>query len=225
MKETSKSILRRLSDTRFATKYFVGQGIDIGSGSDSISIYNELYPLMGDVLDWDIPQGDAQLLSDIQDHRFNFVHSSHCLEHMIDPFVAIKNWFRVLRPGGHLILLIPDEDLYEMGTFPSPRNPDHKFTFTIYKKSSWSNKSINVFNLIRSLGQEVQPIKIELLDSTYRYRLPAMDQTLSPIGECCLEIILRRYTSEEILQLGRYVKEGQMTGENFHKITGLTFNF
>ena len=47
----------------------------------------------------------------------------------------------MLEPGGHLIVTVPDEDLYEQGHFPSDYNRDHKWTFTIHKPKSWSERS------------------------------------------------------------------------------------
>ena len=46
MHETSKSIFHRLHDSRYATRYFVGDGIDIGSGPDPLSQYYEFFPQM-----------------------------------------------------------------------------------------------------------------------------------------------------------------------------------
>ena len=57
MKESSKSVLRRVHDSRFATRYLVGEGIDIGAGSDPISLYSEIFPLMGFVREWDLQEG------------------------------------------------------------------------------------------------------------------------------------------------------------------------
>jgi hypothetical protein len=37
MHETGKTIARRLHDARFATRYFTGDGIDIGSGPDPLA--------------------------------------------------------------------------------------------------------------------------------------------------------------------------------------------
>src|SRR5262245_47143385 len=132
MHETSKAVMRRLHDSRFATRYFVGRGIDIGSGSDPLRQYVRQFPLMGSCRDWDLKEGDAQLLATLADGSLDFVHSSYCLEHMRDPREALHNWLRVLKPGGHLIVLVPEEDLYEQGVFPSTLNGDHKWTFTTH---------------------------------------------------------------------------------------------
>jgi hypothetical protein len=46
MHESSKSIFGKIRDSRYATRYIVGDGIDIGAGPDSIAQYYELFPLM-----------------------------------------------------------------------------------------------------------------------------------------------------------------------------------
>jgi SAM-dependent methyltransferase len=147
---------------------------------------------------WDLPDGDAEFMATIADNALDFVHSSHCLEHMRDPKNALDNWLRILKPMGHLICIIPDEDLYEQGVFPSTFNADHKHTFTIYKKRSWSSQTINLTELLSGLKYDARIMKIELLDATYLYRLREfthqlrLDQTQTPIGECAIEFILRK---------------------------------
>lgn len=208
MKECSKSIPRRLSSPNFINRYFVGNGLDIGGKPDPLFLYKELFCQIRSVKTWDWEDGDAQFLASVNDESFDFVHSSHCLEHLLQPEEGLKNWFRVLKPGGHLVITVPDEDLYEQGVFPSTFNRDHKWTFTIYKPTSWSKSSINVLNLVGMLGDLAQPIKIELLDATYRYGLPRYDQTLTPIAECGIEIIIRKRYAEELLVAGRLPIEG-----------------
>lgn len=101
---------------------------------------------------FDKDQGDANHILDfVIDRDFDVVYSSHCLEHIFDPRAAIKDWWKLVRPGGYLFIIVPDEDLYEQGVFPSRFNPDHKVTFTIAKTKSWSSASINVLELVRSL--------------------------------------------------------------------------
>jgi SAM-dependent methyltransferase len=204
MHETSKSVLRRLHDSRFATRYFVGHGIDIGAGPDALAQYAEQFPLMRSCRSWDIQEGDAQVLSSVDDASLDFAHSAHCLEHMEDPRTALINWLRILKPGGHLIVIVPDEDLYEQGVFPSTFNRDHKWTFTMYKARSWSARSINLLPLLAEFAGRAQTIKVEQLDATFRFRTPRFDQTLTPIAECALEFILRKLPAEEVARGGRF---------------------
>jgi SAM-dependent methyltransferase len=196
MNECSKAIQRRLSDSRFIRRYFVGRGLDIGAGDDGLSKYGEFFPLMGTVRDWDVADGDAQYLAGVPDQALDFVHSSHCLEHMYHPGIALENWLRVLKPGGHLICIVPDEDLYEQGVFPSRWNGDHKFTFTIHKAVSWSTRSISLTKLIENHGKGTRVLKMELLDSTFRFNSPVLDQTLGTLTESAIEFILRKQADD-----------------------------
>jgi SAM-dependent methyltransferase len=219
MRETSKSILRRLHDVRFAVRYFVGEGMDIGSGNDPLALYRELFPAMRNVRHWDLGDGDAQMMAGVADNSFDFVHSSHCLEHLKDPAMALANWLRILKPSGHLVVMVPDEDLYEQGRFPSNRNYDHKFSFTIYKPRSWSLGSVNLFTLLQTLGPAAQVLRVELLDATYRYSLPPLDQTRTPIGECAIEFVIRKRLPEEIVAAGRLPASGQLTEGDVYALT------
>jgi SAM-dependent methyltransferase len=203
MKECSKSIPRRLSQPNFINKYFVGEGLDVGGKPDPLALYREVFSRMRSVRTWDLEDGDAQHLAGVSDGSYDFVHSSHCLEHLRDPSEGLGNWLRAVKPGGHVIVTVPDEDLYEQGRFPSTFNSDHKWTFTIHKPASWSPRSINVVSLVTGLGPEAQLVKVELLDATYRYELPRFDQTITPIGECGIEFIIRKRPDNELATLGR----------------------
>lgn len=192
MNECSKAITRRLHTAGYATHYFVGDGIDVGSGHDSLRRYARLFPLIRSVTEFDVPDGDAQDLAKHSDDQFGFLHSSHCLEHLRSPLDGLRNWIRVVKPGGYLVVTVPDEDLYEQGTWPSTFNPDHKNTFTIYKTSSWSPVSINVLALLAGVGDRAEVIKVELHHQTFLPGLERMDQTTNPVTESCIEFVLRK---------------------------------
>jgi SAM-dependent methyltransferase len=203
VKECSKSIARRLRDSNFTRFYFRGNGVDIGGKPDPLSMYAELFPGISSIKVWDLEDGDAQIMAGVQDGAFDFVHSSHCLEHLRNPEEGLKNWLRILKPGGYMVVMVPDEDLYEQGVFPSSFNLDHKATFTIFKKRSWSTQSNNLLDLFRGLGPEARVEKIELLTGTYRFDLPRYDQTLTPVGECGIEFIIRKADPQEALSGAR----------------------
>ncbi len=194
----SKSVVRRQRDPNFISRYFVGDGIDIGGYPDPLSLYTELFPLINKVKIWDLDDGDAQFMEGVLTESVDFVTSSHCLEHLRNPIEGLINWFRILKPGGYLVLTFPDEDLYEQGEWPSKRNQDHKWTFTINKKISWSEKSIRIFDLLDNLGEASEVKKIELLDSGFRYKLTKFDQTLTPTSESAIEVVIRKKNNLEL---------------------------
>ena len=143
-----------------------GEGIDIGCGSD---------PVLPGVMPFDIADGDANEILRHVHRQFDFVYASHCLEHMRDPRAAIAQWWQLVRPGGVLFVIVPDEDLYEQGFWPSRFNRDHKWTFTIAKHASWSPVSVNLLELARSLpGGEL--LDIRLFDAGYDRRLQGNGQ-------------------------------------------------
>ena len=194
MWELSKSIKRRYNSGLFHTRYFLGHGVDIGGGPDPLEQYVECFSRMRSVRTWDLKDGDAQYMESVPDGKFDFVCSSHCLEHMVDVKIAFKNWIRVTKPGGFLVITIPDEDLYEQGFWPSRYNSDHKWTFTIGKKESWSPKSINLLEMLMEFADEVEVEKLELMRSMFRETLAEkkVDQTMGPVAESCIEMILRK---------------------------------
>jgi SAM-dependent methyltransferase len=205
MNECGKSMLRRVHDIRFATRYFVGDGIDVGAGEDPLHFYAELFPAMRSCRAWEWNDGDGDKLAGVADASLDFVHASHSLEHLEDPREALRNWTRVLRPGGHIVVLVPDEDLYEQGAFPSRHNADHKWTFTLAKKATWSPRSVNLVELVAEFADRLQVLKLELLDASFRFGGRAeFDQTQTPIGECAIELILRKWTADDLARKGRW---------------------
>jgi SAM-dependent methyltransferase len=69
---------------------------------------------------------EASALVDVPDSSYDFVLSSHNLEHLANPIKALTEWQRALRPDGALILVLP----YYRETFDHRRKPtsvDHMF--------------------------------------------------------------------------------------------------
>lgn len=154
MDETSKT---KKIWTPFEASILTGYGIDIGCGPD---------PICPCARRFDVEDGDANDILACVSETFDFVYSSHCLEHMRDPRKALLGWWELVKPGGHLFLIVPDEDLYEQGVFPSRFNVDHKATFTISKTKSWSPVSINVLDMVAALPNS-QIANIVLQDKAY----------------------------------------------------------
>ena len=149
-----------------------GDGIDIGCGLD---------PVLPNAMPFDLAHGDANDISRYVQRQFDFVYSSHCLEHMRDAKAALRQWWDLVKPGGVLFLIVPDEDLYEQGVWPSRFNRDHKWTFTIMKDKSWSPVSINLLDLARSLPNG-EVLDIRLFDVGYDRRLQSNGQSAGTLA-------------------------------------------
>jgi SAM-dependent methyltransferase len=51
---------------------------------------------------------EATSLTGISNQVYDFILSAHNLEHIANPVLALKEWTRVLKPGGFLIVILPD---------------------------------------------------------------------------------------------------------------------
>ena len=190
MWEQSKSVKRRFNDGHFHNKYFVGHGIDIGAGPDCLDRYKHVFKQMIKVDPWDWEHGDAQYMATVQDNTYDFVVASHCFEHMVDPYIALENWIRIVKPGGYIIITIPEEFLYERGIWPSINNTDHKFSFSIHKTKLNMPQHISVMELLLTFNN-ISVRKLELIDDVFNENDPT-DQTAFIICESAIEIILQK---------------------------------
>lgn len=162
MHETSKTNQIRGAD--FPQKYLKGTVLDIGCGEDIVCPWAQPF---------DLVHGDAQhILKFLAPESFDTVHSSHCLEHMADPLGALFQWWSLVRPGGYLVLVVPHEDLYEQGLWPSRFNSDHKATFRVGGQSKFSPVSHDIEALVISLP-DAELLAIDVHDVGYDHGLMA----------------------------------------------------
>jgi SAM-dependent methyltransferase len=192
--ESAKSNMRRKDDPLFQ-RVFCGRGIDIGAGQDNIAREN-LFPRITECETFDLDHGNAQEIARYKSpESYDFVYSSHCLEHLHNPAEALRQWFSLVKPSGHLIVVVPDEDLYEQGVFPSRFNSDHKWTFTLFKPkcSSWSPRSANLISLITENLLDFRILLMRIADTRYDYSVCDVDQTASwPGAEANIEVVIQK---------------------------------
>jgi predicted SAM-dependent methyltransferase len=118
--ETRKSHDRRVREGWY-DKYCPAteNGIDIGCSDDPVHDHFDQW-------DMQFGDGDAVLMAGLAPETYHTVYTSHILEHVSDPPAALRRWFELVRPGGHLIINVPHRDLYEKRTLlPSIWNPEH----------------------------------------------------------------------------------------------------
>ena len=78
-----------------AKKFCIGVGLDVCSGR---------FPLKG-ARPIDRSRGDDAM--NLPDGIFDYIASSHGLEHLDDPVTALEHWKARIRPGGVLFLYLP----------------------------------------------------------------------------------------------------------------------
>jgi predicted SAM-dependent methyltransferase len=110
--------------------YCQGMGLDLGFGGD---------PINDTAIRVDLPQpysqgllptqlwGDAARLHWFADGTLDYVFSSHLLEDFVDTASVLREWLRVLKAGGVLVIGCPDEVRYRRYCEATghPRNEHH----------------------------------------------------------------------------------------------------
>jgi SAM-dependent methyltransferase len=112
----------------YLTPFCSGAGLDIGYGGD---------PIVPTAICLDLPEryaryndypqhlhGNAQSLYWFTDECLDYVYSSHVLEDFEDTRAVLDEWLRVIRPGGHLILYLPDEQTYRSYCYQQGKPPN-----------------------------------------------------------------------------------------------------
>lgn len=172
---------------------FKGRGVDIGSGDDPLK-----WP-GAEVTPFDKEQGDANSIDAYFDNEtLDFVHGSQVLEHLFSPIEALQKMLNIVKPGGYVIITVPDYDLYEKQHFPSKWNGDHKSTWSLWRRAVPLARDgkryphIYVPDLRRLFHECV--VEAQLITTNYDYMTPDVDQTFDAQDavECFIEIVIHK---------------------------------
>ena len=52
---------------------------------------------------------DAVNISNVKNECYDFVFSSHSLEHIANPLKAISEWLRIIKSSGYIIIIVPEK--------------------------------------------------------------------------------------------------------------------
>lgn len=121
-------------------EFCVGRGLDPGAGNrtfDDQVVCVDVTPQTPRVM-----QGDATALS-FEADSFDYVITSHLIEHLARPRNALREWLRVVRVGGHVCTIIPNTE-YTLGRNSDPTPHLHE----------WSPREFVLSVLGLALGQE-----------------------------------------------------------------------
>jgi ubiquinone/menaquinone biosynthesis C-methylase UbiE len=108
----------------FFLPFASGNGVDLGCGSD---------PIHERAVRVDRTVGHGHLLGDVTDlywfadGSLDYVYASHVLEDFADWQPVLTEWVRVLRPGGRLLIAVPDHEKFRAAVAGGQGdNLDHK---------------------------------------------------------------------------------------------------
>lgn len=102
-------------------KYCNGQGLDLGCGNIKIKPDAIGIDLLSPVADM---HTDARLMPCYPNNHFDYIYSSHLLEEIQDTEATLKEWLRILKDGGNIVLYQADKNLYYPLNDPKC-NPKH----------------------------------------------------------------------------------------------------
>lgn len=111
--------------------YLARGGLDIGCGAKKVWPHligidsGKDTGLFGTPMKPDIMVNSAERLNLFADESADSVFSSHTLEHIQDYIAALREWWRLVKTGGYLVLYLPHRDYYPNIGQPGS-NPDHK---------------------------------------------------------------------------------------------------
>lgn len=153
--------------------------IDIGAG------LLPLYVPGLKITPWDKQNGDATTMLSVADGFYMTVYSHHCLEHLDDPITALKNWDRILAPGGILYVTVPHRDLYEKRRMlPSQFNTDHR-TMWLPDRSDPPH-TFSLLDTVRAACPHLNFVSMRVAG----YVLPPAQ--VHPTGDFHLELIMQK---------------------------------
>ncbi len=179
--ETIKAEPHRLRDgwfEKYAPEHL--SGIDLGCQHD---------PLNDTFRRWDVifGDGDATLMEGVPDEKYHTVYASHLLEHVEDYQLALHNWWRILKPGGNLIVLVPSRTLYEKKPQP-PSNWNHEHKWFWLPDSEEPPRCLNFKKVLAETLPDSELISFEILKEGWKDVGPGQH---SP-GEYGIEAILKK---------------------------------
>ena len=67
---------------------------------------------------------DTVYISRVENECYDFLFASHSLEHIANPLKAIREWLRIIKKGGHIIIVVPEKSVCfdhnrDYSTFPT----------------------------------------------------------------------------------------------------------
>lgn len=150
---------------------------------------------------------EATDLKNISDNSYDFILSSHSLEHIANPVKALKEWFRILKDKGRLILLLPDKNY----TFDHRRNyTTFNHLISDYVNNTTEHDTTHFEEILQKHDEERSKVKYDdcklMLSNNF-------------IQRCAHHHVFSQEVIKQILEYAGYKVQSQCTVPPFHLIT------
>ncbi|SAL49673.1 tetratricopeptide repeat protein [Caballeronia peredens] len=172
MEEAIKTAERRARDPEFVQRYLAGEGIDLAPDGSILRPLSHLFPRVSRVLWWNTSLGGEAYMAAIKDTSLDFVHAHRCLAAQADPAQSLARWLDLLRPGGHVIVTVPNEGSHA----------PHQWSFSIGNAASASPRCIDVLELMKKVAHVAQYERLALV----------RDGSADASAESNIELVLRK---------------------------------
>jgi len=150
---------------------------------------------------------EATDLHMIADNSYEFLLSSHSLEHTANPIKALKEWIRILKPGGQFILLLPDK------RFTMDKKREYTpFTHLLndYNNNTTEADTTHFEDILINFDEETHKIKRE------NYKKLLGDNVSN---RCAHHHVFSQDVVEKALQFVGFTVTSQLAMPPFHLIT------
>jgi len=105
----------------YAMGYTQGLGLSVGSGMRTLNPHDIT---LDNYCEADIKASADDIPE--PDNKFDYVYASHVLEHCVDVIKTLKEWVRVVKVGGQIIIIGPD-CRYTPNKSSLYSDPQHKY--------------------------------------------------------------------------------------------------
>jgi len=150
---------------------------------------------------------EATDLDVIANNSYDFILSSHSLEHTANPIKALMEWIKKIKLGGKLILVLPDK----RNTF------DHRREYTSFAhllddfdKNTTEHDSTHFEEIISTFDEEAAKVQIK------EYKRLIKDNY---INRCAHHHVFSQEVVEDVLKYVGFTVESQFEIEPFHLVT------
>jgi SAM-dependent methyltransferase len=237
MVATARRLRRRIAPRELLARHLVGSGIEVGPGQHPFQISlpgahvqyldrwraqesAELFPQLaaqGEFVEPDvIADFNIDRLTSIPDCSQDFVIASHLLEHLAEPIGFLDEMHRVLKPGGVVLILLPDRhQTRDRDRIPTPLS----HLVAEYEARTDEVSEAHLVEWLQHRGKPIGTTREEQLETFDRYRRRSIHVHCWDASEF-LEVIL--WATENLDEQWEFV-DGSLPQDQFP--FGIEFGF